>query len=93
MDMKLIKSKMLLVCGKQKLETTPKQAQSILQIQKEMKRGGWELPKDSPYEFIDNALIKRTDKKDCKPKSKPKGDRARDKASGKAEIPYRDDST
>ena len=50
---------MILVCGKQKIELTPQQAQSHLQIQKAMGSSGtkWELPQDSPYEFIDNALI------------------------------------
>ncbi len=80
-----------LICGKQKCEVSEIQAQSRLQIQRAMKIKGWELPKDSPYEFIDNALIKRADKKDCKPKSRQKGSRSGDKASGKAEVPHRND--
>jgi len=83
---------MLLVCGKQKLETTPTQAQSILQIQKEMKLKGWELPKDSPYQFIDNALIKRADTKDCTGSEKPKRNPPGSKAPRKAAIPRGDDS-
>ena len=80
-----------LVCGKARFEVSEVQAQSILQIQKEMKIKGWELPKDSPYEFIDNALIKRADKKDCKPKSRKQGNRTGKKAPAKAEVPHGDD--
>ena len=84
---------MLLVCGKQKLDTTPRQAESILYIQKQMRIKGWELPKDSPYQFIDNALIKRADTKDCKGEKKSKGASARNKAPRKAEVPRRDNPT
>lgn len=85
---------MILVCGKQKIELTPRQAQAHLQIQKAMGSSGtkWELPKDSPYLFIDNALIKRTGTEDCKGKARPKRDRPGKKAPGKAPLPHGDDA-
>ena len=79
-----------LTCGKQKLETTERHAQSLLYIQKEMRLDGWKLPKDSPYQFIDNALIKRANKEDCKDTPKSKGTRAGAKASGKTEVSHGD---
>jgi hypothetical protein len=87
---------MILVCGKQKTkELTPAVAQAYLQIQKAMGNSGtkWELPKNSPYEFIDNALIKRADKKDCTGVKKPKGNPGRNKAPGKTEVSHGDDTT
>ena len=80
-----------LICGKQKLETTPEHAQSLLYIQKQMRLKGWQLASDSPYQFIDNALIKRADKKDCKPKPGSKRDRPGDTTPAKAEVPHGDD--
>ena len=82
----------ILVCGEQKLETTEQNAQSILYIQKGMRLKGWELPEDSPYQFVDNALIKRANKRDCKGPKKRKGDTGGGKASGTPEIPQRDDT-
>ena len=61
-------------------------AQSRLYIQKEMnrtrtvKKEGWTLPDDSPYEFIDNGLIKRSNTKDSKKPSQLQGDSKGDKA-------------
>ena len=73
-----------LVCGKQKREFSEQQAQGILYIQKQMKLKGWELPKDSPYEFKDNALIKRANTGDCKAEAKPKASKRGDKPSEQA---------
>ena len=81
-----------LVCGKDKLVVHESKAQSILYIQKQMKVKGWELSKDSPYQFIGNALIKRTDTKDCKGEKKLKRDSARKKTPRAAEVSHRDDS-
>jgi len=62
-----------LICGDQKWEVDPLRAQAVLKIQKQMhSRNGWKLPEDSPYEFVDNALIKRGNTKDCKGTSKRK---------------------
>lgn len=83
---------MLLVCGKQKLETTPEHAQSLLYIQKQMKLKGWELPSSSPYEFKDNALIKRADTKNCTGEKKSKRSSARPKAPRKTEVSRRNDA-
>lgn len=80
---------MILVCGKDKIEVEPSKAQSILYIQKAMRVKGWELPKDSPYEFKDNALIKRADKKDCKPAKKSRST-AGEKSSRKTPISHGD---
>jgi hypothetical protein len=82
-----------LVSGKDKIKVTPIKAQGLLYIQKGMGLRGWELPNDSPYEFKDNALIKRTDKKVSKRKAKPKGDSGGRKAPGTTEVSHRDDPT
>jgi len=60
-------------------EFTPELAQNILQITAYMKkvcRGGptWALPEDSPYEFINNGLIKRQNKGDSEKPATSKGD-------------------
>ena len=81
-----------LVCGKKKCEVSEIRAQSILQIQKEMKLKGWSLPNNSPYEFKDNALIKRADNKDCKGKKKSKGDPGGSRPSGTVTLSHGDDS-
>ena len=73
-----------LICGEQTLEATEQGAQSILYIQKEGGFGDWRLPDDSPYEFVDNALIKRANKKNCRGKKEPKGDPGGDKPSEQA---------
>ena len=81
-----------LVCGDKKLETSELQVQSILRIQKQMKRGDWVLPNDSPYEFKDNALIKRTSKEDCRGKKGRKTDSGRGETSGAAPVSLGNDS-
>jgi hypothetical protein len=73
-----------LICGKARCTVSEQKAQSLLYIQKQMRLNGWKLPKNSPYEFIDNALIKRPDKEDCKGESERQGDSTGDKASTKA---------
>lgn len=80
-----------LICGDMQWEVTPKRAQDVLYIQAQMGVKGWELPKDSPYEFKNNALIKRKDTRDRKRKPKPKRDTARESASREAEVPHGDD--
>jgi len=82
----------ILICGDQRLEASERFAQSILQIQNQMKQGSWELPKDSPYLFTDNALIKRTGTEDCKGKARPKRDRPGKAAPGKATLSHGDDA-
>ena len=82
--------KITLVCGKEKKEVTPVVAQNILKIQKESRMGSWELPSNSPYEFKDNALIKRTDTEDCKGKAKPNRNTAGNKSPRKTEVSHRD---
>ena len=74
-----------LVCDKEKREVTPEMAQSLLFIQKGMGiKNGWELPKDSPYEFKNNALIERTDTKVSRKKATRKGDPSGSKSSEQA---------
>ncbi len=76
---------MKLVCGKDKKEVTPEMAQDLLFIQKGMGiKDGWELPKDSPYEFKDNALIERTDTKVSRAKATRKRDPGGSKSSKQA---------
>ena len=61
-------------------------AQNMLYIQKEMNRvrviktEGWTLPDDSPYEFIDNGLIKRRNTRNSKKPSQLQGDSEGDQA-------------
>lgn len=80
----------ILICGEQTLETTEQNAQSLLYIQKGMGIKGWQLPEDSPYDFVDNALIKRANKKDCRGKRKSKGDSGGGEPSEQAEVSHRD---
>lgn len=76
---------MILVCDKKKMEVTPEYAQRILFIQKGMgTKNGWELPKDSPYEFKNNALIERTNKRVSKAKATRKRDTSGSKSSEQA---------
>jgi len=81
-----------LVCGKDKCEVSEIKAQSLLQIQKEMKLKGWQLPQNSPYEFKDNALIKRADTKNSKVKKRSKRDPSGSRPPGKATISHGDDT-
>ncbi len=81
-----MKGKVKLVCG-DKSENFPfVVAQNMLYIQKEMNRvrviktEGWTLPDDSPYEFIDNGLIKRKNTRDSKEPSQLQGDSKGDQA-------------
>ena len=83
---------MILVSGKDKVEVTPQMAQALLYIQKGMGLKGWELPSDSPYEFKDNALIKRTDTADRKGEKKRKGATSGNKSPRSAKVPRRNDS-
>ena len=82
-----MKGKVKLVCGDQSESFPFVVAQSLMQIQKEMnrtsrvKREGWKLPDDSPYEFKDNGFIKRTDTKESKKQAKPERDTEGNKSS------------
>lgn len=51
--------KVTLVCGKQKLPVSYRQAEDILRGQNHGNKTEWELEKDSPYEFINNGLRKK----------------------------------
>ena len=82
----------VLVCGKDKLETTAAHAQDILWIQKQMKHKGWELSQDSPYQYVNNALIKRPDTGDCKAKKSTKGVGEGSGASKQAPVPHGNDT-
>ncbi|GAH10023.1 unnamed protein product, partial [marine sediment metagenome] len=65
-------------------------AQGLLCVRKEMnrhstiKKKGWELPEDSPYEFKDNGLIKRRDTKNSKKQTKFSGDTKGDQSPTEA---------
>ena len=81
-----------LICGEDKKKFPVKQAQDILYIQKQMRLKGWELPCDSPYEFKDNALIKRENTGNCKGATSAKGDSGGRGSPKKAKVSQRDDS-
>ena len=83
--------KVTLVCGDLSRDFEPAHAQNILQITVYMQKvsnigPGWELPEDSPYEFVNNGLIKRQNKRDSEGSATPKGDTKRSKPSGEAKI-------
>ena len=83
------KVKLISIHGEQ--EFTPGHAQNILQIAAYMNkicRGGptWALPEDSPYEFINNGLIKRTNKGDSKKPAASKGDTKGSESPGEAKV-------
>ena len=85
-----MKGKVKLVCGEQTEYFSFVVAQSLMYIRKEMnrysaiKKAGWTLPEDSPYEFKDNGLIKRSNTKHSKEPSESSGHRERNKTSEKA---------
>lgn len=81
-----------LILGEQKVKFSAEQATSILVIQKKMKtKVGYRLPDDSPYEFKDNALIKRRNSPTCKDEASEESI-GKGKASRKqAEISHGDD--
>jgi len=59
------KKMITLTSGDIKKEFSIKQAENILYIQSQMKSKCWKLEDDSPYEYIDNAFIKRASKENC----------------------------
>jgi len=67
-----MKGKVKLVFGDEAKLFSFEVAQGLLYVRKEMNRGstikkkGWELPEDSPYEFKNNGLIKRANTKNSK---------------------------
>jgi len=81
-----------LICGDQSEDFSFLMAQNLLYICQEVNRvtvgktSGWELPEDSPYEFINNGLIKRSDKGDNKKSAASKGDSERDTPSAETDI-------
>ena len=83
---------MKLVCGKESKEFSEKQASDILYIQDQMKLKGWELPEDSPYQYKDNALIKRPDKISDKKETKERSTGKSNESRGSAEVSRRDNS-
>ena len=74
-----------LTCEHGDKEFPPEQAQSILRVSAYMYKvchvSGWELPEDSPYEFINNGLIKRSNTKDSKKSAQLSENSKGDKAS------------
>lgn len=76
-----MKGKVKLVFGEQAEYFSFEKAQGLLYVRKEMnrhsviKKKGWELPEDSPYEFKDNGLIKRGNTKNSKKQTELPGDR------------------
>ncbi len=81
-----------LVCGEEKKKFPIKQAEGILYIQGQMRRKGWEIPSCSPYEYKDNALIKRADTPDCREQTKEKPTVKSSKPRAKVEVSHGDDS-
>ena len=85
-----MKGKVKLVCGDQSEYFPFVVAQNLLYVQKEMnrtrtvKKEGWTLPDDSPYEFIDNGLIKRRNTKDSKKQAQLPGNSEGDQTSEQA---------
>jgi len=82
-----------LVCGNQELEVTFLQAQNILQIQAQMKGAGthWQLD-SKEYEFKDNGIIKRANKKSCRDQAAQKRDTKGSKPPAKTEISHSDNT-
>jgi len=73
--------KVKLICGDRSQDFAPALAQNILQMTAYMQKvsnigPGWELPEDSPYEFINNGLIKRPNKKDSEQPPSRGGDKS-----------------
>ena len=80
-----------LICGDQKKKVSIQMAESILYIQNQMKRKGWELSDDCPYEYKENALIKRRSTKPCKEQTAKADVKQSDQPRAKAKISHRDD--
>ena len=81
-----------LINGELKRKFSIKQVENILYIQNEMRSGNWKLEDDSPYEYKDNALIKRSSKKNCTKQATSKAVTNGGEARGKAEISHSDDT-
>jgi len=81
-----------LICGDRSEYFSFLMAQNLLYINQEIDRvtpGGyksWELPEDSPYEFINNGLIKRSDKRNSKKSAASARDTKGNKSSTETEI-------
>jgi hypothetical protein len=50
--------------------------------------GGWELPKDSPFEFKNNGLRKKSSKRNTQKSEKQTSDSKSDKASESDKVSY-----
>ena len=85
-----MKGKVKLVFEEQAEYFSFEKAQGLIRVRREMnrhstiKKKGWELPEDSPYEFKDNGLIKRANTKHSKKQTELPGDSKGDKASTEA---------
>jgi hypothetical protein len=66
--------KVKLICGDDSTVVDFQVAENMLRIQREMRREGWVLPDDSPYEFKDNGLIRRTNKRVSRKESEKAAD-------------------
>ena len=55
------------------------------------KNGGWELPKDSPYEFKDNAIRIKRDKRNNQEPKEQRSDPEIDKPAKRNKISHRDE--
>lgn len=64
--------KVKLICGDVSETVDFQVAENRLRIQREMRLEGWVLPDDSPYEFRDNGLIRRTNKRNTRKESEEK---------------------
>jgi hypothetical protein len=47
-----------LVCGEKEINVSVQQAEGIFHIQKEINLTSWQLPEDSPYQLVNERLIK-----------------------------------
>ena len=68
------KNEIKLVCGEESIVLTIERAQATLQIQKEMGKSTWGIPEDSPYQFVNNGIVKRSNTKDSKVSKPAAGD-------------------
>ena len=65
-------------------------AEALLRGEAQMKHGVWSLPKDSPYEFINNGFITREDKRTTTRATKKESAGSGNKTRVEAEVPRRD---
>jgi len=68
------------------------QAEALLQGEAKMKHGNWSLPENSKWEFKDNGLIRRTNKRAAKGATKSEPARSSYTSREQAETTLRDDT-